>query len=473
MPHTHIETLKSVILVLLFCLMIFLSAYYIVSTQWLTAAGSDTLDLNRLLIVREETSASFDASLVLPDAVCYTLNGIPHVCMSDADILGDIYDTVSDALIVLLGSSSAARTVSEEEGEQLWQAAIRANNSIYLRFFTQLPAPVLLACLEGGITSSGVEYAEGGLFNITEMFIVLEPIAGNACQYHGVARDSSGSTAVFTPTEQAKTLYDITALSTFNANASVIGGSFSARTETDYGLPLTDTTLITGDHFSGRLIGVSCGITEETRGGLLRLFGYNPDRLNRYTENDGNTVYVETFGNMRLSDTGLQYEGSEENGLAVSSLLGYENYSMSYNLYELLNASCALYNRLRQIDAGLAGGKASPVLLEIGTAGRDVTFRFGMVYDGILLYDAGYTPLTAYEVTFSSSCVKAASVSFLHVSVTGSSVTNFGQEWTMNKIAAGLTDPAPGTIRLVYLVADFTGKGTYSPEWIYVYRPAA
>ena len=171
----------------------------------------------------------------------------------------------------------------------------------------------------------------------------------------------------------------------------------------------------------------------------------------------------------------MEYQGesSEEGGLSISALLGYENYSMNYNLYELLNASCALYNRLKQIDLTLAGGRASPALLGISASGRDVTFRFGMAYDGILLYDAAYAPLIAYEVTFSSSYVTEASVSFLHITGTASSVTSFGQEWTMGKIAAEMTEPASGSIRLAYLIADFSGSGTYSPEWIYVYRPAA
>ena len=55
---------------------------------------------------------------------------------------------------------------------------------------------------------------------------------------------------------------------------------------------------------------------------LLRLFSFNPDKLNIHSEPDGTYTCVESHGIFRIGNTGISYLANETGGVSLSGLSG-------------------------------------------------------------------------------------------------------------------------------------------------------
>jgi len=477
---SHKESIKTAAVVLLFCCMVTLAALYIVNTQRLTVNGDPAVDINRLLIIRSGGGelTEYDRSLVMPEAVCIGNSGNMYGCLSDSGTLYDIYSVVSKPLAELLGPSSKAEICGDDEGSALWQKCLDSENFIYIKYHTPLPSPIIYAGLKGGTVSTPPEYASGEPSNIREMFIILENSNGNSYEYYAAARDGDGRIVRYELADRRGNYFDISEISAFASNRNFVNCSFADDNADDLYSPLVfkDTAIITDAQLQSQLITVSEAMTDGISDRLLRFFGFNPDRLNTYRESGGAAVYVETGATLRHSTGSLHYAVTDAGkGLDVSELLGYENYSGDYNVYELLCASGELIRRIKSIDHMLCGGDAAMLLSDIHYSDGSITVGFGLTWNGVMLYGTDYSPIRSLEVTFDGGRITDVTVSSAAITGAASAIVSFPQSFTMNGLRTRISEDAiadgiPGDIRLAYIIAsEFSSNAAFSSDWLYVW----
>nr|MBQ4319428.1 hypothetical protein [Clostridia bacterium] len=474
----HTETIKTVAVILLFCCMVTLAAFYIVNTQRLTMTGDSAVDIDRLLIIRSGGGelTEYDRSLVMPEVICFAEDGLMYGCLSDSDTLGDIYSVIAEPLMKLLGPDSSASPCTKEDGDILWNAYAAAEDLIYVRYHTPLPSPIIYAGLKGGAVSTPPEYASGDPVSIRELIITLEDNGGGAYEYSAAARDRSGSVTRYDLKTKRGTSFDLSELSGFKTSRMLVNCTFYASSpDTDYGLELSPTALITEAKLTSQLITSSDAMTGGVSDLVLRLFGFNPDRLNTYTESSGVKVYVEPGATLRHSFGSLHYDVTDPtaSGIDVTGLLGYENYSGDYNVYELLCASGELIRRFKMISPMLCGGNASMLLTDIEYDDDDgsITIGFGLTFGGIMLCGTDYDPIRSLEVTYNGGRITEVTLNTTSFIGTASAIACFPQSWTMNGISAALApdDDMCGDIKLAYIVSsDEDSMAAFSSDWLYV-----
>ena len=240
----NLEPIKTLILTVLFISMVSLAGVYIVNTQRLAMYDDTLVDPDRLLIIREDGGelTEYDRALIMPEAVCYSVNGTMKGCIGDASIISDMYAALGDTLRTLLGPASFGSLTSD--GQAVWDELASCDDLVYIKYHTPLPAPVIYAALIGGTVSSPPEYASGDTINIRELIIKLENISADHYDYTAAARDASGNVLIYTPSSESE-LFDMTDLTVFESSKSVIECEFYGTSEVNWGgLAASETALV-------------------------------------------------------------------------------------------------------------------------------------------------------------------------------------------------------------------------------------
>jgi len=502
----HIETIKSIAVTLLFMLMVVLAALYIVSTQRLTVKSDEGAPLDSLLVIRDSGTVGYDSTMVMPASVAFCENGRMYGCFCDSSVLYDMYAVTSELLTLLLGPMSSASAV--QDGDAFWNECAASDNFIYIKYHTQLPAPVIYAGLRGGTLSSAPEYASGDAFNISELFIMPEDTEKSAesaehrdgkVRWYAVVRDENGNTAKYevgSDYEADGESFDFTIgrISVFGTGNGVRECGFYFESGEDFGnIKLRSTALMTPHDLALPAITVSSGLSGGMTDGLLRFFDFNPDRLNTYTESDGTTVFVETHGVLRFGADELSYHSSGGiGGIELASLLGYESYSGTYNVYELISAAGELFRRVKSHDVSI-GGIAAAQLTDVEYSEGRIKITLGLTYGGVLLYGEDYRPVCALEVTFSEGYLTDAVISLVSVDGYTEMIECFPQSWTLRTLSSRLPElpeitdeggngvPVPdtslGDVRLGYVIggnyadgSDSDNRNGIAGSWLYLYK---
>ena len=407
------ETAKSVLLTALFLSMTVLACVYIVRTQRMTLESADAIDIGRMLTLRpggDSFSSGLSQERVLPECVAVKADGSGRAVTGGRSVLAGALSLLTDPLENILSDSSDVTEVPEDDSEAVWLACCSAEDSVYIRFRSPLPSPILSLYISGG----DEEISSAKACYIREIFILpgeetSDGDSRRSCR--AVARDGEGRTLRIDGEDLS---IDLPSVVSYASNSEFSDFFFAGDIDRSAEAPrleLDDSAIVTVGE-APQLCAVfsydAAGKLMSSPEALLTLFGYNMSRISEYEDPDtGDVIYIETWGNLRLSADSVSFSATgQRGGIDVSRWLPYGRTGGSYTLYELLRCSENFISGLSSIDPGMTGGDAQLYLRDVYASDGGVTVSYRFIFNGIdvVCGDRGI------DITFSDGMIKELSV---------------------------------------------------------------
>ncbi|MGN1346848.1 MAG: hypothetical protein ACI4V1_08675 [Eubacteriales bacterium] len=393
---------------------------------------------------REEIDVS---EYLLPSFIGITAGGKRLGVSASRNLVSELYHLLTPTIYSALSDTLPM-------SDDIWDDHTSAENSVYIKFHSELPDGIiaLFAGLSLGEEEPTVRFDTG----IYEMFIL--PYTSGTSETILVTRSGAGEIRKYAiPNHETSVSVNElerfvrsygSGMSEFRFNEGKYDNA--AWTEPVYTDGLYTRAIIMTDG-TAALIQNSA----EERESLLRVFGFNPDKLlNVHEEEDGSSSYYDTQGILYLRDNSFEYvRASAESGMKVSDLLGGAS-SASNPLAEYVRASVLLFEGIDAINKNFSGGDADILLESASSRNGEVTLRFLYVLDNIRISGAE----TAYTITFSAGNVRSAVLSTIAVRVLGEREKSFTEWWFLSALDTFCRD-----VRLVYR-SDYVSESV-SAEW--------
>ncbi len=471
-----LENGKTILLALLTVSLIVLVVVYIASTkiyESMTDQGRAT-PLDKLRIVQSDQSMpeGLESDHLLPELIGYRAAGTNSGSLGYGEAAAALYESVKPCLKELLGQASVCRALSDSQAASAVNEALSAENLVYIRYHEPILFHLIWAWASEQITVEIDDTAssEDGAY-IKELIILPDrDFVLAAHRFIAYAHDGSGRWYEFRPDESVLTSsFYISKMAADGSAMDVIPFTFSSASETD-GLwdlqpitedtPTCETLLMDYRPILPTDESQDSGLTDS----LLRLLGYNPNKLNAYPDTaDQAVVFIDTHGQLRLSNQRIYYQASDdENGLRIDSLLGYST-GGTYSLFDRVSAVDSLIRRMSAIDIGLTGKEARLCLGQIYTEDSLLVIEYFYTFNNIRIGSSS-SP-AALRAKLSQDSI--LSLEFAPRSYTGSGNTVLLTEplYILRQLLR--TDPGmiPDTFRLRYMDGS---DGTLDAEWCFL-----
>ncbi len=370
------EHIKTAVLCMLVVTLVILVVVYIrrIQVYEKVIAEKSPESFNKLWSVQSGAEPhGIDSSRLLPEFIGYKQASFvtPRGCVGSSGAVGALYDLVKPCLIELFGSDSVCIELHPESGRELFESAKGKDEFIYIRYHVPVMYQVIYAYGVGELTVSEENVAVGeegavGAY-ISELIIVSENNGGSPITL-AYATDSDGNYYEFRPTKySAESSFYISKLA--NDDVGITTSDFTFVTD---GALVSSEPMISSELLCNDIIVSLTDLSgEEIKNGLLRLLGYNPDKLDAY-DDKGADVYIDSHSRLRLGGgsvsfvtydaTAGAYDGVR--GLSLDTLLGY-TLDKTPTFFDKLTAADNFIRLLGEISPKLVGGEASLCLGEV------------------------------------------------------------------------------------------------------------
>ncbi len=345
-------------------------------------------------------------------------------CRGGTDI-EELYEEITSFFGKLFGTGSRSQILSAAEGESAFLAAL-AGDYIYLSFPCDLPKSVLLALTEPAAMAGGVsgeylrellivpeEEAVSGVVMLKNGMLAHQTVFG----FSALARNADGIWYRFTTSYVPDSLdavgFHTNLYAAYNTIANAFPFQFACLIREDafltangFSEKVTDTTVIPGS----AIFQPSLVMTRKTRGedelrALLETLYMKPQKVSVYTDEAGTRYYFDEGETLKISTDGVvEYVASEENGIPLSTILGYPGTGREYGVSDHLGAVLILLNSLDTVRAVRETAGMDVVLCGIVFDGETVTFRFGYTQDNLPVFVNGRTEHVRISVRDGKIC---------------------------------------------------------------------
>lgn len=468
---------NAVICVILFVSMIILSSVYIVRSQYYKFNTNQDIPVDTLLILKQGGTAvpdTFDISFVTPEFIGFNFTkGVNGITCYD-DITRDVYLSASDYIKYVFGNNYKC----EKTDSIRWKACLTGNNYIYIKYPASLPADVIYAFFN----SKNIAYTAGSsndVVFIREMFLMFNYYGEDLYGVYAVTRDDDGNVAVFDynyNNTEPRQYFKIDGISSYYGNNLFHSFEFAGNNKSvsNYTLPLNDTTVILNKNITTREISVTHRLGElwgTSADLILKQFGYNPDKLNPYTDPDGTLVYVENHGVLKIKpDNTINYKAGDNGGIDISDYLSYGSYNGNYDIFEIIKATGIIIDSIRKTDSKLLGGDAGLRLCGMSYKDECLTINYSYYIDNIVILNADTKMFDACHFTIKNNKIIEINIKSISISNSSYKNMNYPELWMLDKIGRVIKSSSSGDMRLAYLL-NTDEDGTYSTEWIYTAQP--
>ena len=457
------ELIKSVLLGLLVFSMISLVVVYIGGTsvyETVSAKNNPTKRFDKLWSIEGGAAAvGLDAGRLLPEFIGYRqAGGTPTCSIGSGDAAAELYELITPCLLELFGSSSVCRPLAQNDGENRIAAAVRGDEFIYLRYHVPVLYQLIYAYASDKLTIAESEVAPGESGSISayisELVIIPDKeYTAAAHRYIAYASDGEGGYFEFRPAEHVVTSsFYLSKLAESGANIDTHTFRFAEDAQFPATQPIIDAPLSYTVIETAPVVLTDDSILSP----LLRLFGYNPDKLSSYVDDTGARVFVDSGSRLRIGGDTVSFLTSDAasgtaRGIGIDSMLGYSSED-TLNLFDKLTAVDNLIRSLGEISPSLIGGEASLCLGSVYSTDTLLVIEYFPTYDNIRI--AGDIVLRAV-LTQDTIC----QVELRSVNITAGSENAYclDQNYTLRKlIDLGKLPPAQkiGGMQLRYDGAD-------------------
>lgn len=412
--HPVREAIKSTILTCLLISLILLVGVYISGMQVYerALARRSGESFERLWSVQSEAAPEgLDASHLLPEFIGYKQSSkqSPRAVLADNEAISELYEITKSCLTELFGKQSVCRELSVENGRLLFENACGEDEFVYLRYHTPVLYQLIYAFAADDLTVSENDVAMGqnGVVSAYISDIIIIPDKDFAAhRFVAYATDRNGRFFEFRPNDHiVSSGFYISMLAETASSVTAYDFSFATHDRLSIPEPLVRAEI------EYEQIGLQSVFfeDEDIRNELLLLFGYNPSKLDGYTDENG-YVFVDTRSQLRLDRGSVHFmtDDTQNNtsalrGISIDTLLGYSRSDTS-GLFDKLTAVDNLIKKLARISPELVGGEASLCLGDVYTEGGLLIIEYLPTHNGVRIGSEPYlraalTEQTVCEVT--------------------------------------------------------------------------
>ncbi len=448
----HDLWLRIGVAVLLFALFFQCGQYVVLYRRLRQRTEVPRFDMRSLSLTARQVSSDFDLSLLLPDVIAIRMDGNSVAVRGAEAVVEDVFRASFPALRAALDGTAELK----EETIETFEQYLKQDDVLFLHFSSELPVRVVASF-------AGTEFPAGGdVFGIKE-FMLLPDVDGRITLIC-----FRGSSAVWTASVAPSSSV------TKSAYESIAAQYSDVFTICDLVPAADDVTVIFRDRVLVRQLmsgGSTVYLFRQVTNDLdsfLRLFSFNPDKLNVHSEPDGTYTCVESHGILRIGNTGVWYIANESGGVSLSGLSGASDERERDEEY-YLHICSFLIDFLAEMDRAYVGGDAR-LCLESVSSEREgtVTFRFRYRSDNIplrLLAADGGTSAEETEqgltVTFSGDRLMDFSLYMLTVQKAPQYVYTAVSEWVADYLGSG----TPDGLWLMYTLNGWQPDAV-TAEWI-------
>ena len=402
-------------------------------------------DFDLSAVTADRSGAATDISgCLLPEFAGLTVNGAGYAVIGSEnamrELCGLIYPAISEAM-----EEGALREGTPEE----WRAFSEADYSVYLRWHTELPDAAVALFVSGDGTGTGAGAGNGYQ---SEVFVTPYARGGNTAA--AALRSADGEVRILTVTMPG-TILAREDLMRFAGSFRNSMAAFAYRISEEGIQPVVTERISAGCILMTK--GTAALVLESAseQNSILSAFGLNPDKLySSRLESDGGTSFVESRGELYVGSSSLVYRATSDNGLGLSSLIGYAD---DVGLAGYIQAALKLSDNIRSVNRWLTGGDAGLMLTGVYASGGEVRLSFAYAFDNLLI--AADQP--AFVITFENGRVREASLYTLAVRNQGSRADVADGAWFYRWMET--VREVPSRISLVYPI-DYVSESV-APEW--------
>ena len=382
------ETIRTVTLGVLVVTLVVLVIVYIGGThiyQNMTSdAGKKPFNIEKLWSVRSDAGTDgLEKSHLLPEFIGYRIaGGSPVGSLADRESAEELYSLVGSCLSELFGSDSRCSSIDPNEGERLMNEALSGSEYIFIRYHEPVLARMIYAYAAGKlvISDSDAAYVEDGVGAVYVSELVIKPDEDVAAhRFVAYACDGDGGYFRFSQDKSvvASDFY-ISKLADSGLKISLESFTFSDSEYLRPRQPVLDANMVSVD-----ISAEPAEISDSKKiDGLLRVFGYNPDKASSYPDEYAMN-YVDSGSRLRLGTGTIWYQANDAaSGLRLDSLLGY----MAGDYLSVYDKLTAVDNLIKRIDAlsdELVGGEAVLCLGDVYMSDGRLVFEFFYTYNNI------------------------------------------------------------------------------------------
>lgn len=446
------EAIKTIILAMLVISLVILVVVYIGGTHIYQAMtkNDEKKVFDKLWSVQSgQRSDGLDKSRLLPEIIGYSLtNGEPLCTIADRSSTESLYELVAPCIIELFGSSSTCKEMNADEGKLIYSSALSSSEYVYLRWHEPTLYQLIYAYSSGRLAISESDTAifsksdnESGAY-IKEMIIIPENDVA-AHRFTAIATDSNGRYFIFKRNAEAVASdFHISKLSDASSKITTQPFEFSTD-ELQNSEPVILNELLCED-ISAEYAAMP---DEEETDILLKLFGYNPDKLKTNPYDSDGMSYYDSHSRIRLKTGCIDYRAFDQtSGIELSQLLGY-SVDDGYSLFDKLAAVDYLMTSLYEISPDLIGNEAKLCLGNVYNNNGMLVFEYFYTYNNIRLSEE-----ISVKAAFTQTTIFSFELTALSCKPSGETTLVPTSEYILRKLdtTGKLTDAAHISVRLLY-----------------------
>lgn len=389
--RSHIfEKIKiGIIAALVICLIVLVVVYIGGTRVYERAASRDNIgdSIEKLWSVQgTEEQFGLDGKNLTPEFIGYKLSDVamPLGTVGDEVALREMYSLIKPCVLELFGKDSVVRTLTKTEGEKQILEAQSSDEFVYIRYHEPVLYQLIYAYAEDSLTVSESDVASGASSNVSgyiKDMVIIPDEDYAAHRFVAYATDSRGNYFEFRPDNHfVASKFYISELAQDGEASNVYSFDFVKLPGSGIPEPMVDAEIVTP-----ALSYESVLATDEAyREDILKLFGYNLDKLNFYNDNE-EIVYVDLGSRLRIGDGAISFVAVDdaERGIEIGSLLGYMG-GESYSLFDKLTAVDSLIRKLKKISPTFLGGDEAEICLgDVYTEGSLLVIEYFLTYDSV------------------------------------------------------------------------------------------
>lgn len=458
-----VETVKTVVLIILVISMAVLASVYILGTQRERINFGKDIVFDRLVALRSGSSEGADAfshGQITPEIIGIKREGYaPCAMMTGSGYISDMYEGVMPYITEFFGSDAHCAEHSEKDGERLWKECMSSESYVYVRYHSEFPFSVLYVHSKNTDDADIYRSQKDVEGYVYELFLCR---SGSALFV--VTRDMRGRVLEFTSEKTA-----LTELPSFGMYISRCEEFCFANDEYEdsavfFGTPLFTKNIAVKKLISDNRANAEFEITSEKFRDLMRIFNFNPDKLSAYVDSEerGGSMYVESHGVLEVSESSIGYTAASDGGIPISDFLNYTD-AAGYNLYDALKATEFFANRIRALSPDSFGGDASIGISDIGYRDGILEVDFSYYYENILVECAGESAAMKFEID--GDKFVGITLRPFSVSPSGESVQSFSQKMLIDMYEGKLDVPTEHLNMRMKYVFDGTLREETGADW--------
>lgn len=371
----------------------------------------------------------FDSSMCLPNSIVYKQSqSQPKAVYNDTELKKTVYSVLSNVITDVFGAESIANRM-DGDVNSYYNHVANSDSFIFFNYTSELPYPCIYAFSTGVNAVNYESCSRSESFYISDVALILEEV-DNKLQYRCFTFDRSGNAYEFTRSDGDKYVLpdaDRAHLEAYSEKFDTVDfavnfNKFTAQQTTLFPLEI----MINGFDYSELYANFAISdleLDDETEiKELLEIFDINIEKINKYNEDDGTTVFIGTDDRLEVTSDGKLLFTNTNSPIELKEIIGFStSKSNGYTAFDMLKSIIVINAKLKELYPGYVGGSAIPKISSVykDSDGRSV-FEFSYYLNGVkiglepsikfIFTTKGLTELTVDLTSFEQTPVRSATV---------------------------------------------------------------